>query len=246
MTTTSDVSTATVEAFAPRALFLAAHHTTWSGAYFLRVLEVASLGSDDDHVVAVRGQLTAVLKDEQTEAVRLVRVAHQLALAHGVQAGTPPRVPGEWDPWSRRISRGFQTRLDPDIPASRAFPLGWTLGQVRTTLALVATLVDVHRGGVDRQARIVEGLRTIVGLVVSTDRLVALLAPVPGADDVAEGWHAVGPALQSLGQADAGATDDATLAAVGQQARRAVVAVGELAALATRVLPGEHVGGESG
>ncbi|MCB9666124.1 MAG: hypothetical protein H6732_18595 [Alphaproteobacteria bacterium] len=229
-----------LEPWSPRALFLVAHHATWAGAYFQRVIRAASLASHPDaQVAAYRARLVAALREEQAYAASLVRTADQLARAHGLDVPPAPALPDAWQAWVTGILRGFRQHLDLAVPTNAALAFGFEQGQVRATLAVLVTLTEMQRHGLDVTAELVAGLRAVGGLAQSWTASASLLARAPDTEELVASWGPVHGSLATLAQADVGHLDAVGAAALARETTGLLQALGELEQVALTTLPAE-------
>ncbi|MCB9681180.1 MAG: hypothetical protein H6733_06875 [Alphaproteobacteria bacterium] len=221
-----------------RALFLAAHHAAWSGAYFQRVMLVAQLAQHpDDAVAAYRDRLFAALKQEGAAVGPLVVLADTIARAHGLDLPPRPAVPAAWEPWSRALRQGLWGRVDLKKPDAAPLPFGWELGMLRTTLAVLVTLIEIQNAGVDKLHGIVAGIHDLGDGTERWTTAVLQLRKLPQAALFVDDYKPLKAELQRLARSQITPGDGAALTELDRGARRLLVAMAGMERQATRALP---------
>lgn len=229
-----------LEPWSPRALFLVAHHATWAGAYFQRVLRAAWLASHPDADVArYRARLVGALREEQTYASSLVRTADQLARAHGLKVPEAPRLPDAWQPWVTGILHAFRSEIDLAVPTNAALTFGFDHGQTRTTLAVLVTLTEIQRHGLDVSADLVAGLRAVDQLSQRWPASATLLSRAPDTEGLLKTWSPIHGQLTTLARADGSRLDAEGTAALVRTITGLLGDLGELEQQALAELPPE-------
>lgn len=221
-----------LEPFSPRALHLLGHHPTWVGAYFQAVLLLGRVATHPDAAVgAWRKKRFEAAKADGATVAGLVRLAHQLGLAHGLDLPPAPATPDAWDPWRTAVFRELRARADLRDPACAAFPWGWEHGLARATLAGMIDLGELHLAGVDETAALEAGLADLRGIAT---RWPASARLIETSRELQAGWTMLHGELERLSKARVGHGADVDALISG--ARRLGRALGELEGVAWRGL----------